>query len=724
MVFLDTFGINEFQWELVYGLYKMLVQVYNFLLNLTGGSFFDNVQALTDAVYYFAGIFMLFRISVSLLNYLINPDSISDKSVGPGKLIGKVVISIILIASANSLIFPMLTDLQSSIVSTEDGIIFRVFRIAKDEVEFQSSSDLKEGCFVTLGSKFAASTVKAFIEGNFYVDGVLQTDAVYNKYLETAFSDGDKCNEEIGDDRRLANSVLQTNFANFDSKDEEPKGLSILALGAIIAFFGLFAFVLIMCIDIVVRSLKLLVLQMISPIAFISYISPKDKVFDQWLKTYASVYADLFIKLIAVSFVVELFAYVNRYGADLSGFVRIFYLLGILVFAKLLPDFISKIFGISGMGSFKESANMLKKGLGLGAGAAALAVGAGFASHKANKAQRQQRINNGQNFSKKWKDAKGEGGKINHGMRARALGSSALSALGQAGRAAKMVSTNAIKGAGAGFQGKGIANAFSGAIAEGDNLATAIEGGSTFTGRVRAGLNKTLGTDLGGLSKAKETKEAVDKFNSSLSTIKSEGEKEIIKQNINGIATREMRLQAMEEANNNRDYVGMMAELGYTKEGVGDGVQYVRKTIDASGNEKLDILLESELATAARDALVSERKSFNDEKKIALNDLLTGAAKNAKGEIVSLSPDLIKMSQEVAESANNAKIAGADIGDISLKEKGYLDFGKTTDSDGKEKDRIFKDIKDLGLEVSADFAKKIQTSGAGADRAYVDNKKK
>lgn len=709
---------NELQFTLVAPLFKLLAWAFDMLMGLTKTNEFDQITSFTDSIYVLVGVFVLFRLAISMLNYLINPDSFSDKSTGGGKLLTRIITSMILIV-ASPFVFGLLADLQSAIL--DDGIIFRIIKLNESGDMYVTTDKPEEECGATSGTYLAKNAISAFIDGN---DD--KTDSLLLAYFYRASSDD--CKNGDGQkalDHQKAITEVEELFND--------KKLEIDFLIALIASIGIVAFILIMAIDIIVRYLKLLLLQMISPVAFVSHMNPKDKIFDQWLKNYGSVYADLFIKIIAVAFLIILINFVTELNVD--GFGMIFYILGVLVFAKTVPSFISKIFGIDGAGSFKESAGMLKKGLGFGAGAAALALGAGFAAHKANKADRQQRINKSEDFKSKWKSAEGAKGK------AKALLSGAGRAAVQSGRAAKMVSTSAIKGAGAGFQGKGISSAFSGTIAEGDNLATAIEGGATFKQRAFAGVNKTFGTDIGGLSKAKEKKEALDELSKKQSELKSKIKEEMYKKNTAGIAESLMKLDAMEQANKDGNYVRVLAEMGYKVETNSDG-----KTICSKGDKSFEVGVDDrDIADAARSGLAQQRTAHADREKATIQAVINGEykykdkdgiSKTEDVKILSSTPELQKLAQEVEEAAAKAVNSGYDAAKVtadknSKGETVKLHFGSDVVVDFSEEgyyqnggSSSFKSHSDAVISESQKVATELQQSGAGAARTYQENKNK
>ena len=173
---------------------------------------------------------------------------------------------------------------------------------------------------------------------------------------------GDNCED-------LKASALVTNGDDIVSAMDNIIDLEFIP--AVIAGIGILIWVLVLCVDIIVRRFKLLLLQMIAPIPIISYADPNDQIFDKWKKMYISTYIDLFIKLIAISFAIYLLKMVSgMYEENNELLLKFFYIVAILVFAKMIPSMISDIFGIKvGSGTFKDITGMAKSAAGFGAGA-------------------------------------------------------------------------------------------------------------------------------------------------------------------------------------------------------------------------------------------------------------------------------------------------------------------------------------------------------------------
>ena len=90
---------NIFGWldQLVYG---FITTVYNVFTNLASYTLINTevLQTFTQRIYALIGIFMLFKLTFSLITYFIDPDKFSDKKSGFGNLIQRIVISLVLLA--------------------------------------------------------------------------------------------------------------------------------------------------------------------------------------------------------------------------------------------------------------------------------------------------------------------------------------------------------------------------------------------------------------------------------------------------------------------------------------------------------------------------------------------------------------------------------------------------------------------------------------------------
>ncbi len=151
-------------------------------------------------------------------------------------------------------------------------------------------------------------------------------------------------------------NLLDTNLFSKGSNGEHDAD-AIQGNGILTMVFGIvmLLFLITSCLDIAVRSLKLTVLQLLSPIPILSYATPKTKsIFDAWIKTIGSVYLDLFIRILVLSLVSFIATSVFRQLQSIGNtFLVVTMILGLLLFIKEAPQFICNMLGIKDTGSLK-----------------------------------------------------------------------------------------------------------------------------------------------------------------------------------------------------------------------------------------------------------------------------------------------------------------------------------------------------------------------------------
>ena len=85
------------------------------------------------------------------------------------------------------------------------------------------------------------------------------------------------------------------------TKDNGEEGVySMDWLMAIVVGIGIILLLIVIEVEVVIRNLKLILLQAIAPIAAISYMNPDDKLLGKWTKEYIGVYFSLFLQLLAI----------------------------------------------------------------------------------------------------------------------------------------------------------------------------------------------------------------------------------------------------------------------------------------------------------------------------------------------------------------------------------------------------------------------------------------
>jgi len=343
--------------------YPFISTVYNLLMDIANTTIFneDIFTAFSSKVYALLGVFMLFKLSFSVLTYIINPDEFTDKNKGFGKLISNVIITLILLV-ATPFIFEKAMELQTIIL--KDNVIGRIF----------STSATTNNSYIDAGDKIAYQTLKAFyyVDVNKYgacenLEQLMAEDGDISACLDAAFANTDKHDEY---ETVLFGSYVSNNpslYLDLDlSNAEAPDGsysMSYYAFISTAAGVIVVLLLLVFCFDVAVRSIKLGFLRMLAPVPIISRLDPKKgkDTFDKWLKMCISTYLDLFIRLLAIFFavfvinqVISLKMYDATTGQETSvnAFVIAFIIIGALLFAKQLPKLIEDLTGVKMDGKF------------------------------------------------------------------------------------------------------------------------------------------------------------------------------------------------------------------------------------------------------------------------------------------------------------------------------------------------------------------------------------
>ena len=374
----------------VYNLASLLYELF-VMISETGIFRTEAMRTFANRLYFFLGLIMIFKVSISIIQYIMNPDAVKDAKLGAGKLLKNIIVILLGIVLV-PYVFEMAFSLQRIVL--KDNVLGNLI------LGLKYSGNEGEDAVKTAGNMMAFSTFTAF----FHPDGTLSDIG------ETCETNPVENGQIIGDCGQLGDALggAKDQFIEAYDKKQMGKLYKMDIYNATMSVDGEDVFVftysylvttiaggflcyllLIFCIDIAVRSVKLGFLQLIAPIPLIAKIDPKkgDDVFNKWVKECVSTYLNLFIRLAALFFAIFIISLVGDgmfnvvTGDDVHNpFVFVFIIFGVLLFAKDLPKLIEQITGIKMSG---DGLNLKKKVGGVPLlGGAALAAG-GFAGRSA-----------------------------------------------------------------------------------------------------------------------------------------------------------------------------------------------------------------------------------------------------------------------------------------------------------------------------------------------------
>lgn len=225
------------------------------------------VEAIMYRVMVLGGVYALFRLGLSLINYIINPADADNASKNGSKIVKNTVIAILLLASSK-FIFNFLYDFSTSVI--DNGTIQQI--IYGPEAEYPDYSE--------------EQTSKSFVNGVFLIlfkrgdDTTLTSDAAKAAVSHVASGEA---------------SILTLSDYAYSSDFHYIPILTTVVGIMLIYYFGSFA------IELGVRLFKLFILQVISPIPIILSIDPKqNRKLSNFAKAYSGIYISLFIRIVTV----------------------------------------------------------------------------------------------------------------------------------------------------------------------------------------------------------------------------------------------------------------------------------------------------------------------------------------------------------------------------------------------------------------------------------------
>lgn len=383
-------ALRTFSCTIAAVIYNFIVDLYNVFMYTARAEILESsfIQGIYNKVGMILGIFMVFKLSFSLIQSLVDPSKFTDEKKGFGGIIKRSVISIVLLGITPS-IFNMAFDLQNLVVGSAnntDNIIYKLI------VGKAPSKDAE-----SFGHVIASELYFGFYTEN--------EPLKLNQGLEVTYPDSGGVQLEVHDYEYLKTQILEDHMSFSDTVDY----ISITNAGQyVIKWDGLFAigfglfmvYILITyCISVATRVIQLAYLQLIAPVPILSYISDPEGSFKNWTKQCMTTYLDLFIRLAIIYFIItvstqilQAFSEVGSVfyestgleaGSGTAKWVSRFLIIGLLMFGKRVPELLKDLFPNFGGGAasigfgLKNPKKMLGDipGMGIAKGAATFGLG-------------------------------------------------------------------------------------------------------------------------------------------------------------------------------------------------------------------------------------------------------------------------------------------------------------------------------------------------------------
>lgn len=322
----------------IYSLVQWIIQGMFDIANLESN--FTLMEEVRGRIYVILGVFMIFRLTISLINYMVNPDAAADKERGASKLVIRTItMCAFLIVLPFG--FEKLRQAQEVFLPVLPKVLLGQNKDNSDTVKKNAES-------------MAVAALRAFYRPcDICETEVDMIDSISD--MNSTYADAY--------DREIVKKV--------DGKEEkETKNIYDYDFNYIFAAVVGVIMILILLgitLSVAVRVFKLFLLEMLAPIPIISYIDPKSSksgAFSAWTKQVIMTFVDIFIKLGLMYIVMYLMSKFTSNGTDALFdfgslkkseprylYLQVFLILGLLLFAKDAPKFVKDALGIKDSGN-------------------------------------------------------------------------------------------------------------------------------------------------------------------------------------------------------------------------------------------------------------------------------------------------------------------------------------------------------------------------------------
>lgn len=409
LLFLDSVGVT------------FIDNIYNLMISaisaFDGSKIAEVAGYITKNCYIIIGIFALFRIALILINTIIDPEKFSDKNTNIGNMLGRIVIVVVLLVAV-PFVFSKSRELQTTIIN--NNYISKLL-IGTSITNSGEKADSDKG-----GAYIKDLVIRALI----YPDENLAQLKTTEKKVDqsggnTQVSTEEKEADQSGDDTQVSteyecivddpacdNAVaawnndaglltLETYIGTYVEQGDEATYVYHYTPLIMLVVGGFVTWVLLsFTIDIAVRTVQLMVLEILSPLFIVTYIDPKassNGPFKKWLTECGKTYVSLFIKIAIICLMIFFISKIDdllgaaTQNTSFFSMTRLLMLIAILIFAKKAPKWLGEMIGVE-TGAGLWSPKKLRENLaGYNAMKTAAAVGTAkakndWANYKHNRA--------------------------------------------------------------------------------------------------------------------------------------------------------------------------------------------------------------------------------------------------------------------------------------------------------------------------------------------------
>lgn len=329
-------------------IYCLIVYMYKIFYNIATTRFLQSeiVQEISANIYTLVSVVMLFAFSVTILSAIVNPDLLSDGKKGVKAVFKRAIIALMLIVVI-PFAFDELYKIQETIM--KNSLIEKIVV----GIEYNCNSSDKSKCEAGgNGGQVIAGTLMSAVlypdDEMADADGNVNVPVSVSEYYSKMIAED--LPKYIGAVAKNINATAinpeNANISNDEAYAFKFNGLIAIVVGLVTVYI-----LVIFAIDVAVRVFKMAFMELTAPISIVSYVAAGDKILSSWFKELGKTYAELFVRVAAIAFYLFLVSNLSSFmeqfkNSDWTLVLKAFLMVGMLIFAKQVPDMIGKIFGV------------------------------------------------------------------------------------------------------------------------------------------------------------------------------------------------------------------------------------------------------------------------------------------------------------------------------------------------------------------------------------------
>lgn len=391
------YTISLFLDGVIYSVVSYVYKIFMLMSQIKFSRIFDMMEPLIDRVKAVIIVLVLYKLGRTLIEYMIDPAKATSDKTGGAALVKNLFITAALLI-LYPFLFGVMNDISLLIIGSEDGDYEYIGQL----VETVGGND--EGLLTRFvwGSAGAADNVDM---------GEWLAHETLTLFLHDQDSTGSGITTTYVDEHALKINVKDGATYNFTEAHNIVDDIGVNVeytlpfVSSIMGFYLIYSIAKV-AIEIGVRMFKLIILQILAPLAIVTIIDngTSSKTLQTFLKTYISVFLEAITRIaivyIITTFVAAFIGDITSYFGDLAsiqesvitrGLICIIVLVAGYKVIGILPKFIDEALGTkmassAGGGGFgKFAAGLIGGAVGFGSGlATGIAGGAGFTGTLAN----------------------------------------------------------------------------------------------------------------------------------------------------------------------------------------------------------------------------------------------------------------------------------------------------------------------------------------------------